>query len=228
MSTFLELCQELRQEAGISGVGPASVLNQQGEMKRVVDWIKRAYKSIQNSASNWDFLRSDFTFPTIVGNQEYTPQAASLPEHQSWIVGSFRIFDIARGWDDEVWLKYRPWETFRDMYIRSGNRDVTGRPIAWTIRPSDQAVVLWPLPDVPYTVVGEYFKRAQEMVADTDSPIFPEQFHNVIMWRALMLYAGFENASPEYSLAKSEYDDVMSKLRRDQLPQIQVGPSIVC
>jgi len=227
MSNFLQLCQAVRQEAGISGTGPSSVLNQQGEMKRVVDWVARAYRDVQNLHRNWDFLRSDFTFPTIVGNQEYTPAAANLPEHQSWKTDSFRIFENARGWDDEVWLRYYPWEDFRDIYIRSGNRDATGRPLAWTIRPTDQAVVLWPLPDTDYTIVGEYFKRAQVMTANTDVPIFPVEFHDVLMWRALMFYAGFENAAPEYAVAKGEYGDTLSKLRRDQLPSITVGGSIV-
>jgi len=158
---------------------------------------------------------------------EYTPAAVNLPEHQTWKVGSFRIFENARGYDDEVWLRYFPWEDFRDIYIRSGNRDAMGRPIAWTIRPTDQAVVLWPLPDTGYTIVGEYFKRAQTMTANGDSPIFPEQYHEVIMWHALMFYAGFENASPEYALAKGFYGDLMSDLRRDQLPRITLGGSIV-
>jgi len=33
---FLQLAQRVRQEAGISGDGPVSVVNQTGEMKRVV------------------------------------------------------------------------------------------------------------------------------------------------------------------------------------------------
>lgn len=227
MSTFLQLCQAVRQESGISGTGPSSVLNQQGEMKRVVDWVARAYRDVQNLHRNWDFLRSDFTFPTIVNVQEYTPAAASLPEHQSWKVGSLRIFETARGYNDEVWLKFVPWENFRDTYIRSGNRTATGRPFAWTIRPETQAVVLWPLPDTIYTIVGEYFMRAQAMTDNDDVPIFPQEFHDVLMWRAMMFYAGFENASPEYALAKGEYGDTLSKLRRDQLPSWVPGGSIV-
>jgi len=227
MTTFLQLCQAVRQEAGISGTGPTSVLNQTGEMKRVVDWVARAYRDVQNLHRNWDFLLSDFTFPTIVGNQEYTPEAVSLPEHQTWKTDSFRIFENARGWDDEVWLRYYPWQDFRDIYIRSGNRDATGRPLAWTIRPTDSAVVLWPLPDVAYTIVGEYYKRAQVMDGNDTSPIFPQQFHDVLMWRALTFYGGFESAGEVYTLAKSEYGDTLSKLRRDQLPQITVGGSIV-
>lgn len=227
MSTFLQLCQAVRQESGISGVGPLSVLNQQGELKRVVDWVQRAYRDVQNLHRNWKFLLNDFTFPTIVGTQEYTPDAVSLPEHQSWKVGSFRIFENARGWDDEVWITYYCWDDFRDKYIRSGNRDTTGRPFAWTIRPSDEAIVLWPIPDTDYTIVGEYYKRAQVMVNNDDKPIFPQQFHDVLMWRAMMFYSTFENAAPEYAVAKGEYGDTLSKLRRDQLPEITVGGSIV-
>lgn len=227
MATFLQLCQSVRQEAGISGTGPLAVTNQQGEMKRVVDWVARAYRDVQNLHRDWNFLLSDFTFVTINNNQEYTPASVNLPEFQSWDTESFRIYENARGIDDEVWLRYYPWNDFRDTYIRSGNRDALGRPLAWTIRPTDDAVVLWPLPDTEYTIVGEYYKRAQVMVNNDDSPIFPQQFHDVLMWRALMFYGGFESAAEVYSMAKGEYGDTLSKLRRDQLPKITVGGSIV-
>lgn len=227
MSTFLQLCQKLRQEAGISGNGPTSVIGQAGEMKRVVDWIARAYEDLQNSEGNWNFLLSDFDFPTIIGTQEYTPMAVNLPEHETWLVNSFRVYNTAAGVDDEVWLRYWAWESFRDAYIRSGNRDTLGRPIAWTIRPTDKAVVLWPLPDTDYTIVGEYFKRPQVMVENIDEPIFPRQFHDVLMWRALMWYATYESAPELYATGQTEFNRLMSKLRRDQLPQITAGGSIV-
>ena len=45
--TYLELCQTLRREAGVSGVGPASVVDQSGEYLRLVEWIKAAWTEIQ-------------------------------------------------------------------------------------------------------------------------------------------------------------------------------------
>lgn len=227
MSNFLELCQKLRQEAGISGTGPTSVLNQSGEMKRIVDWIARAYEDVQNAEGQWNFLRRDFTFPTIQGVQAYTADSVGLPEHESWLDQSFRVYLTEMGYDDEVWIKYWPWESFRDAYIRSGNRDTVGRPIAWTIRPEDQAVMLWPLPDLDYTIVGEYMRRPAVMAASVDVPLFPRQFHDVLMWRALMWYGNYESAPELYATGRGEFERMMNRLRRDQLPQITLGGSIV-
>jgi hypothetical protein len=225
--TFLDLCKKLRQEAGVSGTGPTSVLDQQGEMKRLVDWIARAYEDIQNAEGNWNFLRQDFTFPTIAGVQEYTPDAVALPEHESWMDQSFRIYQTDQGVNDEQWITYWPWESFRDAYIRSGNRTVQGRPIAWTIRPNDEAVVVWPTPDIDYTIVGEYMRRPHTLQNNNDFPLFARQYQMALVWRALMWYGTYESAPELYATGQAEFNRVMRALRRDQLPQIVMGGSIV-
>jgi hypothetical protein len=97
MSGFLELCQDLAQEAGISdGTMPTSVTSQTGEMKRVVDWIARAYRWVQRKHSNWNFLRNDFSFNTVAGTSNYLYTSASA-EHQRWKLETFRCYLTAPG-----------------------------------------------------------------------------------------------------------------------------------
>ena len=44
--TFLELCKRLRAEAGLSGSGPSTVINQTGHYGNVVRWVQQAYSLI--------------------------------------------------------------------------------------------------------------------------------------------------------------------------------------
>jgi hypothetical protein len=102
MTTKLALCALLCTEAGISTPPPA-VTGQTGELARVVGWIDTAYEQIQNAHDNWDFLRQDFSFPTIIGENTYTPASVTpaLTDMREWIVGTFRSYLTSVGIDDE-------------------------------------------------------------------------------------------------------------------------------
>lgn len=215
MSTFLQLCSRLRQEAGISGSGPSSVTGQTGEMKRVVDWVSAAYEAIQSAHANWEFLRNDFTFPTIANTVAYLPSSVSLPEHADWIETGMTIYETSVA--DEQRIDFVPWDEFRANY--QFGTVLTGRPTIASVKP-DRSIALYPTPDDAYTVRGEYYKRAQTMTANGDEPLFPARFHLAIVWRALMLYGAQESAAELYAHGKTEYDKVMRSLEANQLPEI--------
>jgi hypothetical protein len=222
MSTFLELCQDLREQAGISGSGPTAVTGQTGEMLRVVNWINKAYQKIQNMDTNWNFLRADFSFQTIASTSTYTTTAVNLTDHGSWKVDSLRCYLTSAGATDEQWLVYYPWEEFRDIYQFGGLRTSSGRPISFSVKP-DQSLIFYPVPDAVYTVVGEYFKKPQEMAANSDEPLIPSQYQDVIMWRALMYYATYESAPELYAEGQAEYRRLMAEMRVRELPPMSMG-----
>lgn len=225
MSTFLELCQDLRQEAGISGADgtPTAVTGQTGELKRCVDWISKSYEEIQSAHNNWLFLRDSFSFETIAATIDYTPSSINLDEFESWWVDTFRCYLTSLGTIDEQWLVFVPWERFRDEYLFAANRDVTGRPTHFTIRPDD-TITVWPKPDANgYTITGDYQKRPHVMTANGDEPVFPRQFHKVVMWNALMLYGAWESAPELYAHGERQSKKLMFRLRRNQLPAVSVG-----
>ena len=68
----LQLCQRLRQEAGIAGNGPATTVDQPGELGRIVNWISQAYEDIQNNDLAWRFLRWTFTLPLTYQQSTYS------------------------------------------------------------------------------------------------------------------------------------------------------------
>lgn len=220
MSTFLQLCQRVRQEAGISGSGPVTTANQSGEMGKIVAWVLSAYQDIQDRHDNWNFLRSDFSFPTIANVNAYLPTAVSLPELATWRKESIRLYSALA---DEVALVPMDWDTMRDYRLKGVIP--TGRPGEFSISPSKE-LVLWPTPDAIYTVTGEYFQRAQTMTANADDPLIPSQHHMAIVWKAVMYYAGDQGASELYAVAEREYKRILHKLEQDCLPRMILGGAL--
>jgi hypothetical protein len=223
---YLQLCQRLRQEAAISGGGtPASVLNQTGEMKKIVDWIETAYEDIQNLHSQWDFLRNDLTFQTVNGQNNYLKSAIGAAEHGEWTLDSFRVYLTSSGVGGEQFMRWSNWSDFRDLYQLGSYRTSTGMPIIIAQKP-DTSLIVWPIPDAAYTVNGEYFKRPQTMSADTDIPLIPQKYHMIIVWRALSYYAAQENAPELFQVGEREYKRLLNQLEASQLPAFTLGGAL--
>jgi hypothetical protein len=117
------------------------------------------------------------------------------------------------------------WEMFRDYYLFGNQRTVTGRPTFFSVKP-DKSLVIGPVPDAIYTVNGEYFRQATDLVGDTDVPGITEEYHMLIVWRALRAYGLYESASEVVLRADGEIKRMMSKIENDQMPEITSGPPL--
>lgn len=225
MSTFLELCQNTRSEGGMSGTGPTTVVNQTGEMGRVVTWVNRAYERIVSKYKTWNFMRPSFSFQTIEATAEYLPTAVDITDHGSWKVDSLRCYLTEAGVSDEQWIIYREWDQFRDLYRFGGVTAIAGRPQWFSVAP-DQSLVFHPVPDAEYTVVGERFRRPTKMTANNDVPVIPAEFHDIIMWRALMFYAAYEQDGALLLSSQDQYRSMLVELMRKELPDLTTGDAL--
>lgn len=166
---FLQLCQRSREKCGISGSGPAAVTGQSGEMLRVINWVNEAWMEIQNSRTNWMWMRGEFTFNTVAAQQAYTTTEAGVAAtHSHWWMDTLRIYRADVGVNDEQHLHQTDYADFRDVYQFSAR--MNGRPTAVAVRPWDQALLLGPVPERTYTVVGEYLRDGdKQMFVTPDS-----------------------------------------------------------
>lgn len=218
MPDFLRLSRIARREAGISGDGPSSTVSQTGEMERIVAWVNMAWMAIQMEHPNWLWMRASATVATSTNDNSYTPSEFSTTNFGRWYPDSFRIYITATGQSDEQHLIHMPYDQWRDLYDFGNNSTNSGRPVHFSIGP-DQSIKLGPKPDATgYTVKGDYQKEPTEMAADGDIPGMPDEFHIMIVWKALMYYAAYESAPEVYQSAEKEYKRMLSKLRLNQLP----------
>lgn len=200
--TFLELVNDLRGEASVSGSGVTTVQNQTGEPGRLVRFIQTAYTEIQNVYFDWKFLRKESTFSTIAGN------SLILPPTDLHVWDNSRIYD-ADGNDVEV-IDYDEL----DIKIDSSQ---TGRPQLFIVK-NDSKLLMYPKPDAIYSYSYDYFRKPFELLIDTDVPAFPEQFHKLIVGRALIMYGNYESAAESVKAGTELYQTFFPRLVASQAP----------
>lgn len=215
---YLQLCQRLRSEVGISGAD-ATVTGATGEWLRVTNWIKQAWNEIQVLHDNWNFMRGTVSFATVAEQAEY-PYASSplsLTDFGRWRDDSFRIYKDSVG--DEHYLHYLDYNEFRDRYLISTYQTTYAYPSVITVSPSDSLILALP-PEAIYTVSGEYFKDITELSSDSDTPSMPSRYHMMIVYRAMMDYALYEAASEAAQRSAQRYQEMKFRLECDELPDV--------
>lgn len=205
--TFLEICQRLREKAGVSGSGPTNVTGQVGELDLLVNLVKNAWLDIQNLKKTWNFL--------WVEGQELT----IVPDGGPYNVANFNRFATRPTVDGTNWLTEIDYFTYKSRYDVSVT--VRARPNNIIVRP-DRKIIFENNPSTNHTVNFDYYRTPQELLVSSDVPLMPARHHMVIVWFALLRYAQGEEANNLISTADLEYKKVMASLQNDQLPTSQV------
>lgn len=239
MSTYLALCKEVTRECDIAGASltdlPTAVTNQVGDLRRVVEWVKQAWTELQNRHPNWRWMRSTWSVNTVAADDTYAGTdctdsrlSTTIDRFGRWIThddegySNVKMYLSSGGVSGEGWLTFLPWNDFRAVY-KIGTQN-NGKSAHFTIDPQNN-LVLGPKPDAVYVVTGEYQMSAQTLSADANTPEMPAQFHQLIVYRAMQKYAGFESASDVMVRAVTEGNKLLRQLEANQLPRILLaGP----
>jgi hypothetical protein len=213
---FLKLCQELRREAAIAGVGPVSVVNQSGMFLNVVTWINDAWIELQADRPNWRFmLVRDRALALTIGESEYDLEALGVTDVQVFTEYCFRLYDTAVGLTDQCWLPQTLWHTFHTGMI--GVID-PNRPTQVCVSPENHLLVRPPPDKDTYVLTYDFCRKPTSLVNDDDVPGFPEAFHSILIQRGLMSFATHQDAPEIYADAKVRYLATKRKLDANQLP----------
>lgn len=227
---FLALTQKLVEKGGMAGTGPTTVIGQAGEFKRAVGYINEAYVFIQQLRNDWRWMRDSCSFSTVANQASYTPAQCGVTDLGAWMMKSrqctFRTYVTSVGVGSEVDMTYLGYDEWRNCYQFGAIRDARSRPLVISYAP-DQSIVLGQTPDsADYTVLGDYYRAAAEMALDTDVPAMPSQYHMLIVYKALMLYAEFEQDDYLRSVSERNYKTMMTRMVGDQLPEVTFGGAL--
>lgn len=216
--TFLDLVRRLVQEAAVRSTpaGLTTVVGQAGELKRCVDWAASAWLNIQGT-KKWTFLweQADIVIPA-----GFNALAGDIPADRWDRFQTFRV-DPTTGQKRD--LDYVPWQRFSLEYRDLNNADHMG---AWTIRPDSAFVVNAPT-SVNTTFTVQRYQNPQHLVADLDEPLLPEDLHELIVYHALVKYAGYDEAGNQRSVAVDEVKRMTRALNQRCLPSFEMGGSIL-
>jgi hypothetical protein len=196
--TFLELVQKVVLKAGIAESGPATVVNQFGDYLRAITFVQTAHAEIQNMYFDWDFLWRTDSLPTQANLATY----AGPSDLGIWDVD--RIFLNGNKLNIVDWKDYRPENLDPAM------------PYEGVIQPNGQLRLI-PTPDSAYTVTFDYFRRPLVLVSNSDTPLIPSQFHDVIVGRAMMTAGNYESGMDIKTEGAELYQQFLQQLKDHQL-----------
>lgn len=207
MSTFLEIVQTLHEDVGAAGTAPTTVLNQRGESKRLVNWVRRADVYVQNLWTNWMFLRAEYDESTTAQSVDMP----LLPNVSYWDEKTFKLYDPSTG--EPYYLELVEYDAIK----QEARDDSESTPYRLIILP-DGTLEAEPTPDDVYRVTGDAYLEPIPLAADTDVSKIPGQFHDVILGRAMILYANYENAPEIKTQGQELYSEALERLQNKQLP----------
>jgi hypothetical protein len=240
---FLALAQRACVECGVaSGQAILSALpttvGATGSLGRVVNWVGDAWADIQTDHDDWDWMRSSnllgggVTVQTLAGQASYPlgtgagMVGVAVDSFGKWDRETFRSYATAVGFTGEDFLEEIPFDTWRDTYMFGAQRTVQTRPVVVAVGP-DQSLNLGPPPNGLYTVTADYFVAPSVMVLDTDIPLgLPTRFHMLIVYRAMMKYAGYESAPEVYQRGSEESARMRAQLMAVRAQRIGFGGAL--
>lgn len=222
---FIQLVQRLQQECGVSGSAIVTTLNQNGENKRLVDWINSAWYDIQGVNEDWQWLRTTTTFTTIAHQPTYTTAQCNAINFGMWARDTFRNYVTSTGITSEIFMDYIDYETWRDGYYYGALRNTLSRPTVMSIAP-DKSICVGPIADEGYTLLGDYFTAPVYLSGDTDTPAMPEKFHMAIVYRAMMFYGMYEAAQEVVQRGTVEYKRLLRRMESDRMPEVVAGAAL--
>jgi hypothetical protein len=207
MSTYLELVQQLHDEVGAAGTSPQAVTGVTGEAARLVNWIRRADSLIQLKYVNWKFLRQQYSVATVAS----TATAAKPATLRYWDFKTFKI--ILPGETDK-----NPFGAVEYDKVKSSILDTTENTPFRAIVMPDNSLLFESVPDAAYTIEADYYEKPTLLAANADVSSIPEEYHDIIIGRAMILYANFESAPEIKDQGEEIYVEQLALLENDQLP----------
>jgi len=246
MKTYLQLCQALRREAGVQGDGPSSITSQTGIYGNIVAWIDDAWLSIQNLHTTWAFMHGRGDIDIDDDERIYTPDVsiASVNPRSFVLVDAD---GIKRSLPFYEWQEYQErYRThyageepvlLEDITVLDGNEDpddvIDGNPDEPDYLVNEEAITRavpyvitlnpdgdFELPDYPeagYVIQYEYVAKPARFTDASSTPLLPEQYEMIIVWRALIDYGGFYNAPEAVQRGQMNYQESLTSLERNQL-----------
>ena len=216
---FLEMCQRVREEAGVSGVGPTSVVGQQGQLQKIVGWVASAWIELQLKRSDWDFMWRTLSFDTTIGQDTYSSGMEGVKR-----IRKVKIYDKLLGSQTESILSEVGYDEM-DTHYKLGIPK-SGRPVTYSVRP-DGSLMFDMVPDREYVVKISYYEKPQPITANLDEPSLPEEYRMLIVYMALRKFSAHYESAIQYSDFKEEMKDLLINLERSQLPELTTAGPLV-
>lgn len=98
-----------------------------------------------------------------------------------------------------------------------------GVPYLYTLEGQDTSndwrARFFPVPDTQVNIDFWYYKEITELSADTDQPIFPTKWHEILIWGVLAWYGFlFRDDAARRNMSMSNYNEMLKIMKKSILP----------
>lgn len=222
---FLALCKAVASDSGlVSGFASIStVANVTGRAAQLVGWVRDAWIDIQNERNDWIWMRRRFgPVPLAAGTSEYAAADLGISRLGEWLgdrptYRTFTIYNPLQGPSHETEMAQISYDRWVERWGRGAHDQQM--PREWAVSPT-RALLVGPTPDKPYLIRGEYRASAQVLEAGGDVPEMPEQYHRVIIPRAIKIAASSDEAWQALIDKTNQYGELRNALVREQTPPV--------
>ncbi len=212
--TYLELVRRLAQEVG-AAVPVQTAQNVDGELARLSTWVNDAWVDIQQLRDDWRWRQAEFE--VVMPANTAVLSTESYPDFYRPVESELYVGAASGVYTPLVFVPFNRWQGF----VRA-RPSVSGVPAYFTVWP-DMTVEVYPRPASDTAVRGLYVKQVQTLVNDADTPIMPEQFHMAIVYKAMMLYSGYEAAPEVYQSGAQGFNRLYAQMVMDATPVVELG-----
>lgn len=214
---FLQLVQRLHRESGRSTTAPTSLATATVSQLRLFDAVNDAWLDIQcERGKDWQWMRQPLTATLAAGVARYTGADLGAINFSHW-----------RPEADDYWVRCSPvgsTNTWWDVQQMSLDRFKANRydvivarttPMAWTVD-NDETLWLWGQPAQAYGIKIDAISAPVDLLAETDIPGMPKEFHLLLMWQALLSVAITDAAPEMVQKAQMHCETLRQRLVMDQ------------
>ena len=210
MTTFLSLCNSVERESGtVSRARRMSDVSAPptDRQEKIVKWVADAWLRLQRKRQDWVFMAGDVSASLASGKARYSASELGVQRFGSWVTDRtcyrpWTLIDPALGPGSESEIREISYDTYRQRYERGVPQ--LQRPVEYAVS-RDFALCFGSVPDKNYLLRGEYRKLPQALTANDDVPDLPEQYHDAIMWRAVMTLAEHDQDPVQIATARANY-----------------------
>jgi hypothetical protein len=180
----------LRRMAGVDATDP------------LVDWINAAMVEFCE-AYDWPFLETIGTANTVALNEQLVLPTNFMKLRKARVVaqGATSYFGAA--------LRYIPQIQSEEEEPKS-NALVFGEPYQYTLVGTD-FMILYPVPNLVYTIRLDYEKFPVDLVADVDVPDIPSKYHYTLVEGAAVRALQAESEEDRAQVARSIFEDSIDR-----------------
>jgi hypothetical protein len=191
--------------------------------EKIVHWVSDAWYMIQTGRNDWSFLFADVATVLVPGQRAYAPAAMGIADLDHWVTDRtdylpWTVEDVPQGFGPQA-LRQIPYDTYRQRYDR-GTPQLQA-PTEYAIG-RDGAFHVGSAPDRAYALRGEYRRLPQRLALNGDVPIAPQQFHDAIAWRALILLGEHDEAPVLIATARAKFQPLFNALVQRCTPPVEI------